>query len=62
MSFPFTTRTTTCPNWSRRVGEAMQPTGRSFELICVDDGSRDDSARVLAGLAATPPLAASRCT
>jgi glycosyltransferase involved in cell wall biosynthesis len=38
-----------------RVGEAMQPSGFSFELICVDDGSRDDSARVLAGLAAKTP-------
>lgn len=35
-----------------RVGEAMSPSGFSFELICVDDGSRDDSARVLARLGA----------
>jgi glycosyltransferase involved in cell wall biosynthesis len=34
-----------------RVGEAMLPTGREFELICIDDGSRDDSARLLAELA-----------
>jgi glycosyltransferase involved in cell wall biosynthesis len=34
-----------------RVGAAMRATGRSFELICVDDGSRDDSAAVLEKLA-----------
>lgn len=36
-----------------RVGEAMLPTGREFELICVDDGSRDDTASILAELAQT---------
>ena len=35
------------PDLVARVGEAMQPSGFTFELICVDDGSRDDSARVL---------------
>src|SRR6185503_1564537 len=35
-----------------RVGAAMRGTGRAFELICVDDGSRDDSAAVLERLAA----------
>jgi glycosyltransferase involved in cell wall biosynthesis len=38
-----------------RVGAAMQRTGRSFELICVDDGSRDGSAAVLESLAAERP-------
>lgn len=38
-----------------RVGEAMLPTGREFELICVDDGSRDDTASILADLAQTVP-------
>ena len=43
------------PDLVARIGEAMLPSGLSFELICVDDGSRDDSARVLAGLAAQTP-------
>ncbi len=38
-------------NLVRRVGEAMLPTGRSFELICIDDGSADDSASKLSDLA-----------
>ena len=36
-----------------RVGSALSRTGRAHELICVDDGSRDNSAAVLAELAAT---------
>jgi glycosyltransferase involved in cell wall biosynthesis len=43
------------PELVARVGDAMQPSGFSFELICVDDGSRDDSARVLTQLAAKTP-------
>jgi len=43
------------PELVARVGAAMVPSGLTFELICIDDGSRDDSARVLAGLAATTP-------
>lgn len=35
-----------------RVQQALVPTGRSFELICIDDGSRDGSDRELARLAA----------
>jgi len=35
-----------------RVGSAMRRSGRSFELIVVDDGSRDGSARALESLAA----------
>jgi glycosyltransferase involved in cell wall biosynthesis len=38
-----------------RVGAAMQRTGRSFELICVDDGSRDGSAALLESLAMERP-------
>jgi len=34
-----------------RIDAAMTPTGRSFELILVDDGSRDDSCRALDELA-----------
>ncbi len=35
-----------------RVGQAMRPTGRSFELIAVDDGSRDGTPILLQALAA----------
>ena len=38
-----------------RVGGAMQRSGKSFELICVDDGSRDGSAAALEALAADRP-------
>jgi glycosyltransferase involved in cell wall biosynthesis len=38
-----------------RVGAALQRTGKSFELICVDDGSRDGSAAVLEALATERP-------
>lgn len=43
------------PDLVTRVHNALAPTGRPFELICVDDGSRDGSARVLETLAATRP-------
>jgi glycosyltransferase involved in cell wall biosynthesis len=39
------------PDLVDRVGAAMQASGRGFELICVDDGSRDASAQVLGELA-----------
>ena len=39
------------PELVDRVGDALARTGRSFELICVDDGSKDDSAATLAELA-----------
>lgn len=38
-----------------RVGAALLPTGRSFELLLVDDGSADESRRILRGLAAARP-------
>ena len=41
------------PELVERVGAALRRSGRSFELILVDDGSRDRSATVLAGLAAS---------
>lgn len=43
------------PELVARIGEAMQSSGFSCELICVDDGSRDGSARVLAELASRTP-------
>lgn len=39
------------PDLVARVEEALAPSGFSFELICVDDGSRDNSAVVLRDLA-----------
>ena len=38
-----------------RVGSAMQRSGKTFELICVDDGSRDGSAAALEALAGDRP-------
>lgn len=40
------------PDLVARVQEAMASSGYAFELICVDDGSKDASAAILAGLAA----------
>jgi glycosyltransferase involved in cell wall biosynthesis len=38
-----------------RVGAAMQRSGKTFELICIDDGSRDRSAAALEALSADRP-------
>ena len=38
-----------------RVGAALQRSGKTFELICIDDGSRDRTAAALESLAATRP-------
>ena len=38
-----------------RVGGAMRRAGKSFELICIDDGSRDHTAAKLEALAAERP-------
>lgn len=43
------------PDLVTRVHDALAPTGRPFELICIDDGSRDGSARILGGLAESRP-------
>jgi len=43
------------PDLVARVEEALAPSGFSFELICVDDGSKDRSANVLQSLAARTP-------
>jgi len=38
-----------------RVGAALLPTGRSFELLLIDDGSSDASREILGSLAAAHP-------
>ena len=43
------------PDLVERVHAALAPSGRRFELICTDDGSRDGSDRLLAQLAADRP-------
>lgn len=43
------------PELIEQVEQAMAAAGVSWELICVDDGSRDGSDRLLAELAATRP-------
>jgi glycosyltransferase involved in cell wall biosynthesis len=43
------------PDLVQRIGDTIAATGRSFELICVDDGSRDGSAATLAELAESRP-------
>ncbi len=36
------------PELLKRAGAALQETGRTFELIVIDDGSKDDTPRLLA--------------
>ena len=43
------------PDLVTQVAAALEGAGIPFELICVDDGSRDGSDRVLADLASTRP-------
>lgn len=43
------------PHLVRKIQDVMQATGRSWELICVDDGSTDNSAEVMETLQADYP-------
>lgn len=43
------------PEFHRELVEALERTGRSWEVIYLDDGSRDGSDRVIADLAAADP-------
>jgi glycosyltransferase involved in cell wall biosynthesis len=44
------------PEFVRQCDEALRPAGCSFEVIVVDDGSRDESARVLRELSRQYPF------
>jgi glycosyltransferase involved in cell wall biosynthesis len=44
------------PEFLRLCGEALSPAGFSFEVVVVNDGSRDESARVLGELQRTYPF------
>ena len=44
------------PEFARQCDEALRPAGFSFEVIVVDDGSRDESARVLRELSRQYPF------
>lgn len=52
---PFVDEEPTLVELCDRIAAAMRPTGRSFEVILVDDGSRDAGAAVAAGLAVQRP-------
>lgn len=43
------------PELVRRIREVMEPRGESWEVFFIDDGSTDDTLRVLADLARTVP-------
>ena len=43
------------PNLVAAVGDALSPSGRPFELILVDDGSRDGSYRIMKDLESKTP-------
>lgn len=43
------------PDLVNRIGEVMSPLPYTWELVCVDDGSRDGSNDILAQLAASRP-------
>ncbi len=43
------------PELVDRVGQALAPTGRRYELVLIDDGSKDGSRRILSSLAAGHP-------
>jgi glycosyltransferase involved in cell wall biosynthesis len=44
------------PEFVRQCDEALRPAGFSFEVVIVDDGSRDESARVLRDLVRAHPF------
>jgi dolichol-phosphate mannosyltransferase len=43
------------PETTRRLTACLERIGRSFEIICVDDGSKDNTPRIMADLHASDP-------
>lgn len=52
---PVFNESATLPEFYRRVREAMESLGDSWELVLVDDGSRDESAHIMCQLAQQDP-------
>ncbi|MCC7130456.1 MAG: glycosyltransferase family 2 protein [Anaerolineae bacterium] len=52
---PVFNESATLPEFYHRVRDAMQPFGDAWELVLVDDGSRDDSAQIMRDLARQDP-------
>jgi len=52
---PVFNESATLPEFYRRVSETMQSLGESWELVVIDDGSRDNSAEIMRDLARQDP-------
>lgn len=52
---PIFNESATLPEFYRRVREALQPLGETWELVLIDDGSRDNSAEIMRELARQDP-------
>jgi dolichol-phosphate mannosyltransferase len=52
---PVFNESATLPEFYRRVSESMQPLGDAWELILIDDGSRDNSAEIMINLSRQDP-------
>ncbi len=52
---PVFNESATLPEFYRRISETMQAQGEPWELVVVDDGSRDNSAEIMRDLAAKDP-------
>ena len=52
---PVFNESATLPEFYRRVSETMQSLGEAWELVVIDDGSRDNSAEILRDLACKDP-------
>ncbi len=52
---PIFNESATLPEFYRRVREALQPLGETWELVLIDDGSRDNSSEIMRELARQDP-------